>query len=135
MRFAKLFDVDDTQLLCVLQPREEDGAPEIKMIPYVGNACIVMGNQLPAAEDEQPEVADLVTRTRAVFDGIGQSEAEQAYRAAKQLLAQALDSKANVPALSQALERSNQPPDTVTHPQPGDADADFGIPLLSTAIH
>ena len=135
MRFSKLFDVDDTQLLCVLQPREEDGAPEIKMITYVGDACIVMGNHLPETDDAQPDDTDLVTRTRAVFDGIGQTEAEQAYRMAKQLLAQALESKRNVPALQQAHDRRDQAPDTDSRPQPGDTDSDFGIPLLSTAIH
>lgn len=135
MRFAKLFDIDDTQLLCVMQPREEDGAPEIKMITYVGNACIVMGNHLPESDAALVDAADLATRTRAVFDGIGQNEAEQAYRMAKQLLAQALESNRHAPALQTAQGRPEPAPALAAQPQPGDADTDFGIPLQSTAIH
>ena len=77
---------------------------------YVGGNVVqitpqVSGTVVSVSADD----TDLVTRTRAVFDGIGQTEAEQAYRMAKQLLAQALESKRNVPALQQAVRGQTKP--------------------------
>lgn len=89
MRFAKVFDVDGTQLLCVLQPREEDGVPELKMITYVGDACITFGNRVAADDEAQADPAALLEQTRRLFDGFGQQQAEEAYRLAQRVVAEA----------------------------------------------
>lgn len=38
MQFAKLFEVDGSQVLCVLAPNDQDGALELRLMTYVGDA-------------------------------------------------------------------------------------------------
>lgn len=127
MRFAKVFDVDGTQLLCVLQPREEDGVPELKMITYIGDACITFGNRVTADDDSLDDPAALLEQTRRLFDGFGQQQAEEAYRLAKRVVAEARDAREAAVAGQNGAE--DAPPGT------GDTDADFGVRLHSVALH
>lgn len=112
MRFAKVFDVAGTQLLCVLQPREEDGVPELKMITYVGNACVTFGNEV---DDEGADPDTVIELARKAFDRFDQQQAEEAYRLAQRVAAQANEER--------------------TRPAAGDTDTDFGVPVQSTALH
>lgn len=89
MQFAKVFDVDGTQVLCVLQPSEEDGAPEIRVVTYVGRACVTFGNRLIEVGAEVVDREKLFRQTKALFDGMGQEEAEDAYRVALRMMSEA----------------------------------------------
>lgn len=127
MRFAKVFDVDGTQLLCVLQPREEDGVPELKMITYVGDACITFGNRVAADDEALSDPAALLEQTRRLFDGFGQQQAEEAYRLAQRVVAEAREVREAAGA-----EQGDAEGSTLTA---GDTDADFGVRLHSVALH
>ncbi len=127
MRFAKVFDVDGTQLLCVLQPREEDGVPELKMITYVGDACITFGNRVAADDEAQADPAALLEQTRRLFDGFGQQQAEEAYRLAQRVVAEAREVREAAVAEQSDVEGAT--------PSAGDTDADFGVRLHSVALH
>jgi hypothetical protein len=86
MRFAKVFEVSGTQVLCLLQPSDEDGAPEVRIVTYVGKACVSFGNRLVevGAEVENPDA--LFQKTKALFDEMDQERAENAYRLALELI-------------------------------------------------
>lgn len=127
MRFAKVFDVDGTQLLCVLQPREEDGVPELKMITYVGDACITFGNRVAADDEALSDPAALLEQTRRLFDGFGQQQAEEAYRLAQRVVAEAREVREAAVADQGDAEGST--------PTAGDTDTDFGVRLHSVALH
>jgi hypothetical protein len=134
MQFAKVFDIEGAQVLFLLQPRDEDGVPELKMITYVGKACVVLGNRLvpPGAPGIDPE--ELLAKTRELFDGFGQKEAEQAYRMAQQLIANARE-------LPASEGSGNEAADAADSTQAADSaaltiiDSDFGVPWVSTAKH
>ena len=96
MRFAKVFDVGGTQVLCLLQPSDEDGAPEVRIVTYVGKACVSFGNRLVevGAEVDNPDA--LFQKTKALFDEMDQERAENAYRLALELIQESAASDTGV---------------------------------------
>lgn len=126
MQFAKVFDIDGTQVLCVLQPRDEDGLPEMRMVTYVGDTCVVFGNRLvpPGIALDDPQA--VLTRTREIFDGFGREEAEQAYRAAQKMIAEAAE-RARLQTLPTSDASAGDDADF--------ADPDFKVPLVSRVLH
>ena len=96
MRFAKVFDVSGTQVLCLLQPSDEDGAPEVRIVTYVGKACVSFGNRLVevGAEVDNPDA--LFQKTKALFDEMDQERAENAYRLALELIQESAASEGGV---------------------------------------
>ncbi len=125
MQFAKVFEIDGTQVLCLLQPRDEDGLPELKMVTYVGSTCVVFGNRLVPAGIEITDPTAVLAKTRELFEGFGQLEAEEAYKVAQKVIA---DAKREQSASS---EGDSDPAEQ----QIGLNDADFGVPLVSTVLH
>ncbi len=69
MQFAKVFEIDGTQVLCLLQPRDEDGLPELKMVTYVGDTCVVFGNRLVPLGAEITDPTTILAKTRELFEG------------------------------------------------------------------
>ena len=67
MQFAKVFEIQGTQVLCVLQPRDEDGLPEVKMVTYVGNTCVVVGNRLVPLGAPLDNPVEVLARTRQLL--------------------------------------------------------------------
>lgn len=140
MQFAKVFEIEGAQVLFLLQPRDEDGVPEVKMITYVGNACVVMGNRLvPPGTEQALDPQQVLAKTREMFDGFGQAEAEQAYRMAQKLIEQAAREQAEQEREAAGDEESA---DSAIRPGVGAAgagtqmiDSDFQVPLVSTAVH
>lgn len=137
MQFAKVFDVNGHQLLCLLQPRDEDGLPELKMVTWVGGTCVVFGNRLvqPGATIDDP--AALLAKTRELFEGFGQAEAEQAYRAAQQVIESAERERAEHSSDREGIPGAIDPElEAALHQAiAGVKDADFGVPVVSTALH
>ena len=125
MQFAKVFEINGTQVLCLLQPRDEDGLPELKMVTYVGNTCVVFGNRLVPLGAEVTDPSTVLAKTRELFEGFGQREAEEAYKVAQQVIADAQRERAQ-------NTESDAPPDSN---QAGLIDSDFGVPTVSTAMH
>lgn len=135
MQFAKVFDIEGAQVLFLLQPRDEDGLPELKMITYVGTACVVMGNRLePPGSDQSIDPDELLAKTRELFEGFGQAEAEQAYRMAQQLIAKAQQQKSDDAGTDESAE-SGRSASSKDAPARTLIDGDFGVPVLSTAMH
>ena len=122
MQFAKIFDIAGTQLLCVLQPSEEDGVPELQVTTYVGKACVTFGNRLVPLGEEVADPDALLARTRQLFDGFDQAQAENAYRVALEMMSEAARQRAEDGDASDAEVQVD--PGTV-----------FGVPLVSTALH
>ncbi len=125
MQFAKVFEIDGTQVLCLLQPRDEDGLPELKMVTYVGSTCVVFGNRLVPAGIEITDPSAILAKTRELFEGFGQREAEEAYKVAQKVIADAKREQ------SEATDGNSAPEAN----QIGLNDADFGVPLVSTVLH
>lgn len=145
MHFAKIFDIAGTQLLCVLQPSDGDGAPMLQLTTYVGEACVTIGNRLvePGEQVEDPQA--LMARARVLFDGFGQAEAEDAYRLAQKMTKEATRRRTRdaedaevaevlgAPLL-EAADGDDTPRVGADRPRLRD-DRDFGVPLVSTALH
>ena len=125
MQFAKVFEIDGTQVLCLLQPRDEDGLPELKMVTYVGDTCVVFGNRLVPLGAEITDPTTILAKTRELFEGFGQREAEEAYKVAQQVIADAQRER------NQDSGMDDKGPTS----QIGLNDADFGVPTVSTAMH
>ena len=125
MQFAKVFEIDGTQVLCLLQPRDEDGLPELKMVTYVGSTCVVFGNRLVPAGIEITDPTAILAKTRELFEGFGQREAEEAYKVAQKVIADAKREQSEASDGNSADEVN----------QIGLNDADFGVPLVSTVLH
>jgi hypothetical protein len=125
MQFAKVFEIDGTQVLCLLQPRDEDGLPELKMVTYVGSTCVVFGNRLVPAGIEITDPTAILAKTRELFEGFGQREAEEAYKVAQKVIADAKRAQSEASDGNSADEAN----------QIGLNDADFGVPLVSTVLH
>jgi hypothetical protein len=126
MQFAKVFDIHGTQVLCLLQPRDEDGLPELKMVTYVGTTCVVFGNRLVPLGETVSDPSAVLAKTRELFEGFGQAEAEQAYQVAQKVIAEATRERAEQADGAPSDEGGASSPAT---------DADFGVPLVSTAVH
>lgn len=86
MRFAKVFEIGKTQVLCLLQPSDEDGAPEVRIVTYIGKACVSFGNRLVEVGAEVGDPDALFQKTKALFDEMDQERAENAYRLALELM-------------------------------------------------
>ncbi len=86
MRFAKVFEISGTQVLCLLQPSDEDGAPEVRIVTYVGKACVSFGNRLVEVGADVNDPDALFQKTKALFDEMDQERAENAYRLALELM-------------------------------------------------
>lgn len=114
MQFAKVFNIDGAQVLCLLQPRDEDGLPEMRMVTYVGDTCVTFGNRLVPPGVELADAAAVLAKTREIFDGFGQEQAELAYKAAQKMIAE-------------AAERAREEAEFV--------DPDFKVPLASRVLH
>ncbi len=125
MQFAKVFEIDGTQVLCLLQPRDEDGLPELKMVTYVGGTCVVFGNRLVPLGVEVTDPSAVLAKTRELFEGFGQREAEEAYKVAQKVFADAKREQA---------EGTEMGPESSQN-QVGVTDSDFGVPLVSTSLH
>lgn len=123
MQFAKVFDIDGAQVLCVVQPREEDGLPELRMVTYVGDTCVVFGNRLVPPGIEIPDPGAVLAKTRELFEGFGREQAEQAYRAAQKMIADAAEQ-------ARVSSASVSDPDTMA-----DSDPDFNVPVVSRVLH
>ena len=121
MQFAKIFDIAGTQLLCVLQPSEEDGVPELQVTTYVGKACVTFGNRLVPLGEEVADPDALLARTRQLFDGFDQAQAENAYRVALEMMSEA-----------SRLRDEQAGDEPAAAPEPA---TEFGVPLVSRALH
>lgn len=146
MQFAKVFDIKGTQVLCLLQPRDEDGLPELKMVTYVGSTCVVFGNRLVPLGEPIDDPGELLAKTRQLFEGFGQAEAEQAYEVAQKVIAEAARERLSqtnaADSLAQHGEQNADPSPSARFGEessPSDAtsqtDADFGVRIVSRAVH
>lgn len=144
MHFAKIFDIAGTQLLCVLQPSDGDGAPMLQLTTYVGEACVTIGNRLvePGEPVEDPQA--LMARARVLFDGFGQAEAEDAYRLAQKMTTEATRRRARDAEDGEVADILGSPAaDRADEAHAGSGgerprlreDRDFGVPVVSTAVH
>jgi hypothetical protein len=136
MQFAKVFDVDGTQVLCVLAPSERDGTLELRLMTYVGDACVVLGSSSAAAlaqaesSDASPGEGTEGDAARRMFEGFDRAEAEKAYRLARRLLDQAArDRSQSDDASDDDGEREGAQPESAA------VDPDFGLPWVSRAVH
>lgn len=134
MRFAKIFDVSGTQLLCVLQPSEEDGVPEVQVTTYIGGVHVSFGNRLVEVGAEVEDPAALFARTRELFDGMDQSDAENAYRLAVRFAAQARDRNEEVED-EDAEGVTSARTWTITGVTAEGDDAWTTLPMPSSAVH
>ncbi len=155
MQFAKIFDIAGTQLLCVLQPSEGDGSPMLQLTTYVGEACVTIGNRLVEPGEQIDDPAALMARARSLFDDFGQAEAEDAYRLAQRMTTEATRRRerdadgtedaedaepADVLGASdlEAVDAGSDDAASRADPAARPAlrrDRDFGVPVMSTALH
>jgi hypothetical protein len=149
MQFAKVFDIKGTQVLCLLQPRDEDGLPELKMVTYVGTTCVVFGNRLVPLGTSVDDPGEVLAKTRQLFEGFGQAEAEQAYEVAQRVIAEAARERSaqadeashhglrDDQAANQAVDQSPSAARGLYSSQPEvpQTDSDFGVPIVSRAVH
>ena len=138
MRFAKVFDVGGTQVLCLLQPSDEDGAPEVRIVTYVGKACVSFGNRLVevGAEVDNPDA--LFQKTKALFDEMDQERAENAYRLALELIQESAASDTGVgtePGSGDASEQFQLLNETGLRGSDVDGPEWASLPMPSKLVH